>query len=42
VIFFREEGGQPALWLADVTGHVLTQIRTPAGASDPSWSSLQK
>jgi len=42
VMFFREEGGQPALWLADVTGHVLIQIRTPAGASDPSWSPLSK
>ena len=38
----REEGGQPTLWLADVTGHVLSQIRTPAGASDPAWSPLLK
>ena len=42
VMFFREEGGQAGLWLADVTGHVLTRIRTPAGASDPSWSPLLK
>lgn len=42
VMFFREEGGQPTLWLADVTGHVLTQIRTPSGASDPTWSPLLK
>ena len=42
VMFFREEGGQPGLWLADVTGHVLTRIRTPAGGSDPSWSPLLK
>lgn len=42
VIFFREEGGSSHLWLADVTGHVLTQIRTPEGASDPAWSPLLK
>ncbi len=42
VMFFREEGGNSALWLADVTGHVLTPIRTPGGASDPAWSPLLK
>lgn len=45
VMFFRESGGPsggPGLWLADVTGNVLTQIRTPAFASDPAWSSLLK
>ena len=42
VMFFKEEGGEPALWLADVTGHVLTKIATPAGASDPAWSPLLK
>lgn len=42
VMFFREEGGQPSLWLADVTGHVLSQIKTPAGASDPAWSPILK
>ena len=42
VMFFREEGGQPHLWYADVTGHVLTQVRTPSGASDPSWSPLNR
>ena len=42
VMFFKEEGGNAQLWLADVTGHVLTQVRTPSGASDPAWSPLQK
>ncbi len=42
VMFFKEEGGEARLWLADVTGHVLTQVRTPAGASDPAWSPLLK
>mgnify|MGYP001765410360 CR=1 FL=1 len=42
VMFFREGGGSSSLWLADVTGHVLTQIKTPAGASDPAWSPLLK
>lgn len=42
VMFFKEEGGESRLWLADVTGHVLTQVKTPAGASDPAWSPLQK
>ncbi|MER2607134.1 MAG: Tol-Pal system beta propeller repeat protein TolB [Siculibacillus sp.] len=42
VMFFKEEGGQSALWLADVTGHVLTQVRTPSSASDPAWSPLIK
>jgi len=42
VMFFREEGGDSRLWYADVTGHVLTQVKTPAGASDPAWSPLQK
>lgn len=43
VMFFRESGGPsggPGLWLADVTGNVLTQVRTPAFASDPTWSPL--
>lgn len=45
VMFFRESGGPsggPSVWLADVTGNVLTQIRTPAFASDPAWSPLLK
>lgn len=42
VMFFREEGGGSQLWLADVTGHVLTPVKTPAGASDPAWSPLLK
>jgi TolB protein len=42
VMFFKDEGGNTTLWLADVTGHVQTQIRTPAGASDPAWSPLLK
>ena len=40
VMFFREEGGASSLWLADVTGHVLSRVPTPAGASDPAWSPL--
>lgn len=45
VMFFRESGGPSggaSIWLADVTGNVLTQIRTPAFASDPSWSPLRR
>ena len=42
VMFFREEGGLPQIWLADVTGHVLTRVKTPSGASDPAWSPLLK
>jgi len=42
VMFFREEGGSAAIWLADVTGHVLTRVPTPSGASDPAWSPLLK
>ncbi|TBW35941.1 Tol-Pal system protein TolB [Siculibacillus lacustris] len=42
VMFFREGGGESQLWLADVTGHVLTPIKTPGGASDPAWSPLLK
>ena len=42
VMFFKEEGGDSRLWLADVTGHVLTQVKTPGSASDPAWSPLQK
>ena len=42
VMFFREEGGEARLWFADVTGHVLQQVKTPAGASDPAWSPLNR
>jgi TolB protein len=40
VMYFKEGGGGPSLGLADVTGVVQTQIRTPGYASDPSWSAL--
>jgi TolB protein len=45
LMFFREEGGAtggPGLWLADVTGNVLSRVKTPSFASDPAWSPLQR
>ncbi|WP_407049929.1 Tol-Pal system beta propeller repeat protein TolB [Methyloraptor flagellatus] len=43
VMFFKDGGGPaggPQLWYADVTGHVLQQVRTPSFGSDPAWSPL--
>jgi TolB protein len=40
LMYFKEGGSGPSLGLADVTGVVQSQIRTPGFASDPSWSSL--
>lgn len=45
VIMFARESqgadGQSALYSVDITGRNLKQVRTPEGASDPSWSPLQ-
>lgn len=41
LMFFRETPGPtgaPALWRVDATGRTLTRVKTPAAASDPSWS----
>lgn len=45
VMFFRDTGGPAGgaqIWLADVTGNILSQVRTPAFASDPAWSPILK
>ncbi len=45
IMFTREtqgEGGRAGLYSVDVTGRNLKPVRTPDGASDPSWSPLQK
>ncbi|MFT4791956.1 MAG: TolB protein [Paracoccaceae bacterium] len=41
LMFFRETPGPtgvPSLWRVDATGRNLVRVRTPAAASDPSWS----
>ncbi len=43
VMYFTDGGGASsgsAIWFADVTGTVNTQIRTSGFASDPAWSPL--
>lgn len=40
IMFFRESGAGPKLFMVDVTGRVDVQIPTPAFASDPAWSPL--
>ena len=45
IMFAREtkgEQGAVALYSVDITGRNLRPVRTPEGASDPSWSPLQK
>nr|WP_188078290.1 Tol-Pal system beta propeller repeat protein TolB [Aquicoccus porphyridii] len=45
IMFTRETQGaqgQASLYTVDITGRNLKQVRTPDGASDPSWSPLQK
>ncbi|SFT97437.1 Tol-Pal system beta propeller repeat protein TolB [Sedimentitalea nanhaiensis] len=45
IMFARETqgaGGRASLYSVDITGRNLKQVRTPDGASDPSWSPLQK
>jgi TolB protein len=45
IMFTRETqgaGGQASLYRVDITGRTLKKVRTPGGASDPSWSPLQK
>ena len=44
LMFHREtqgEAGRSTLYTVDVTGRALQQVRTPDGASDPSWGPLQ-
>ena len=38
---FRDPTRVPALYAIDVSGHFLREIKTPTGASDPSWSSVR-
>jgi len=44
LIFFRNdiELGKTKLMTIDITGYNLREIKTPYGASDPNWSSLNK
>ncbi|MGD9864933.1 MAG: Tol-Pal system beta propeller repeat protein TolB [Pseudodonghicola sp.] len=44
IMFTRESkgaAGQATLYTVDITGRNLRPVRTPGGASDPSWSPLQ-
>ncbi|SDY36357.1 Tol-Pal system beta propeller repeat protein TolB [Citreimonas salinaria] len=44
IMFAREtqgEQGSSSLYSVDVSGRNLQQVRTPSGASDPSWGPLQ-
>ena len=44
IMFTREtqgEQGRSSLYSVDITGRNLRPVRTPEGASDPSWSPLQ-
>ncbi|MEM8788874.1 MAG: Tol-Pal system beta propeller repeat protein TolB [Pseudomonadota bacterium] len=43
IAFHRESAGEtgaPAIYTVDLSGRTLRRLPTPAGASDPSWSSL--
>ena len=45
IMFTRETQGaqgRASLYSVDITGRNLRQVQTPTGASDPSWSPLQK
>ncbi|MDU8925841.1 Tol-Pal system beta propeller repeat protein TolB [Alisedimentitalea sp. MJ-SS2] len=45
IMFTRETQGaqgSASLYMVDITGRSLKKVRTPGGASDPSWSPLQK
>jgi TolB protein len=45
IMFTRETqgaNGQASLYSVDISGRNLKPVRTPEGASDPSWSPLQK
>ncbi len=45
IMFTRETqgaNGRSSLYTVDITGRNLRQLRTPDGATDPSWSPLQK
>jgi TolB protein len=44
IMFTRESkgaAGEAMLYTVDITGRNLRPVRTPGGASDPSWSPLQ-
>lgn len=39
IMFFREtQGGNPSLWMVEVSGRVERAVPYPGGASDPAWS----
>jgi TolB protein len=40
VMFFRDQGGGPALYTVDVSGRNELKVPTPSYASDPAWSPL--
>ncbi len=40
IVFFRDTGAGPKLYMVDITGRIDVPIATPAFASDPSWSPL--
>ena len=45
IMFTRETrgvNGRSSLYTVDISGRNLRQVRTPDGATDPSWSPLQK
>ncbi|MCV2894142.1 Tol-Pal system beta propeller repeat protein TolB [Lentibacter sp. XHP0401] len=45
IMFTREtqgEGGASSLYSVDISGRNLQRVKTEGGASDPSWSPLQK
>ena len=44
IIFFRKDinTGLTKLMAIDITGYNLRQVKTPYGASDPNWSTLNK
>ena len=40
IMFFRDSGAGPKLFMVDITGRVDVAIPTPSFASDPAWSPL--
>jgi TolB protein len=40
ILFFRDTGAGPKLFMVDTTGRIDVPIPTPAFASDPTWSPL--
>ena len=44
LMFFREipgAKGGPKIWMTDITGRILEEVKTSNFASDPSWSALR-